>query len=553
MFFPAVASGYWLLVRLGKLQAALNWVLAGCIGFYLLASPHSLLVLLPSITFDYVVARIFLVLPDDRRRARTLLIAIGILENVGVLSYFKYRNFFVDIAGSMLGMHWSIESVVLPLGISFLTFQKIAFLCDVSAGKIKQINSRDFLLFALFFPKAIAGPIVHYQEVMPQFAALNRQSCWGELAIGFCLFSIGLFKKCVVADGVAQFVSLAFYTGGSETPVAMLPAWIGALAYTFQLYFDFSGYSDMALGASRMLGVRLPMNFNSPLKATSMVDYWGRWHITLTRFLTWYIYIPLVRHLTRFRAARGKALLRGKNSTPSAILVLVGVPTGVTMLVSGVWHGVGIPFVVWGLIHGVYLMVNQAWRLLRPRFFKNQDAYDRFMRPIGFVLTFVCVVSALVVFRASSLHQAVSVLSGMIGLHGIASWEFQLLHRAGFDMVSFVVWDSLSPVLWLSVLFAGVILLPNSLELLRRFEPSLDFPEKGAAEVSNGDPTADNETGARRRFDLIQRVVWGILHLKDIGRVGVPLNGLTAVVSAALFVAGATAIGRGAEFLYGGF
>jgi alginate O-acetyltransferase complex protein AlgI len=534
LFLPLTVAGYWLLLRRTRERAAVGWLVACSIVFYACASSRSLAVVLPSILIDFAIAKRVLSISPSRARERTLLIGGGIVANVLFLAYFKYHNFFLGSTASAL-----------PLGISFLTFQKIAFLCEVSAGQTREIRFIDYLLFTSFFPRTVAGPIVNYREIVPQLKSIRPETMKSDIAVGFCLFSIGLFKKCVIAEGVSSFVDRAFGLHVGTGPVPLVNAWIGVLAYTFQLYFDFSGYSDMALGTARMVGIRLPMNFNSPLKATSMVDFWGRWHITLTRFLTWYIYIPLVRRLTRARAARKQSLLRGPNSTAAAMVSLIAVPTGITMLISGVWHGVGWQFVVWGLLHGLYLAINQAWKLWRPRFWKDQKSYDLVMKPVGFALTFGAVLLGMVFFRANSVDHALSIVAGMLGLHGVAPYTIQMLGQLGYQFDWTVVrppWDALR---WIALVFAIVNFCPNSLELMRRFQPALDFPV-----ASQEKETAPDTTIAVSTSSKLQQFCTRALHL---GKAGLPFDGVTAAVIGALFTLGAMAMSRATTFLYGAF
>jgi len=378
---------------------------------------------------------------------------------------------------------------------------------DVYGGRVKAGGFLDFLLFTLFFPRVVAGPIVHYQEVMPQFDRSPIRWVPTDIAVAISLFSIGLFKKVVIADRVGDFVDPVFAAPLTGEPVTLLAGWIGALAYTFQIYFDFSGYSDMALGIARIFGVVLPMNFNSPLKATSIVEFWSRWHVTLTRFLTAYVYTPLVLNLTRRRMARNKPVLRGRKTAMSAILVLIGVPTLVTMAISGFWHGVGFQFIVWGILHGVMLTINQAWRTVRPRFWRHQKSYDLIMTPVGFLLTFGGVIVTLVFFRASSVSAAIAVLRGMVGLNGV-TLPYAIGSRLGglgawLERIGVTYdWSSGSQLIaagaWLAVLLVIVLAMPNSLELLAPYRPALDFqpPETAAGE----------RTSSRNRLRLVDIV-----------------------------------------------
>jgi alginate O-acetyltransferase complex protein AlgI len=219
----------------------------------------------------------------------------------------------------------------------------------------------------LFFPQLIAGPIVHFREVMPQFQQTPCRFNALDFSVGLTMFCIGLFKKAFMADGIAPLVSPIFERAAHGDPVSLFPAVMAALGFTLQIYFDFSGYSDMAIGIARMFGIKLPANFDSPLRASSIIDYWLRWHITLSRFLTAYVYNPLLLALTRRRLAHGKPALGGRNVSLGAYLNLLVMPTLVTMLISGLWHGAGYTFIVWGALHGVFLSVNHGWRLLKAK------------------------------------------------------------------------------------------------------------------------------------------------------------------------------------------
>ena len=537
-FLPVTVLGFWVLHQVRGRGAALVWLLLASAVFYAYASPEGLLTILPSILLDYAIARALLQLGASRLRLRRVLVFVGVAANVAFLGYFKYRNFFLDSLNTALATHFEIVRVLLPLGISFLVFQKLAFLADVYVGEVKSVRLREFLLFTLFFPRVIAGPIVHYREVMPQLTSAPEERWKVNVAVGICLFSIGLFKKTFIADTLAQYVAPGFDTQGGSPGLVL--AWMALFSYALQLYFDFSGYSDMALGVARMVGVRLPMNFNSPYKAASIIEFWNRWHITLTRFLTEYIYTPLVLRISRSRLAAGKSVIRGRRSTGSAIAALVAVPTLVTMAISGLWHGAGWQFIVWGLLHGVYLTINQIWRLLRPKSFAESDHYDRIMQPAGRALTFGAVLLALVFFRSQSLSSATSFLANLSGLHGPYPHIVELIERSGvalpFSILSMAL--SLKVFGWIVLLLIAVNCLPNSLELLRRFEPALDFPTEGA------DKAAVEVTDAARSW-------WS--RIGHAGEHGLDLSVITATVLATLCVLGALALDQNKGFVYGGF
>lgn len=554
VFLPIVVSSYWILHRYHGYQSASMWLVLSSFVFFLLSSVRSLIVLSPFIFSDYFIAKSVLAMDKSKERERSRLITVGIIVNVGYLCFFKYWNSIANEVASLVGHDALIAKVALPLGISFLTFQKISFLCDVSSGKITEVRIGEYLLFALFFPKAVAGPIVHYNELVTQTKSRSSESFPTHLCAGFCLFAFGLFKKCVISDGVAQFVDRAFSPSAEDIPLTFIDAWVGVLAYTFQLYFDFSGYSDMALGAARMLGIRLPMNFNSPLKATSVVEYWGRWHITLTRFLTWYVYVPLVRKITRARASKRKLLLKGPNSSWSALWAMVSIPTIVTMMVSGLWHGVGWQFVIWGLLQGSYLTVNQIWRMIRPKVWTNEESYRRVMNPVGWMMTFLAVVFALVFFRSSSPGGAISVVKAMIGLNGTTPHLVVLAHQAGYTYDWLALDRPLAPLMWIGVIFIIVLAMPNSLEVLRRFRPALDFPPKGGESVASEVGTSGKVSNSLST-DSAKVVRWlaVIRQAWDSLRSGVFHDHLTAVFASILFVLGTMAIGRAVPFIYGAF
>ncbi|HTV55244.1 MAG TPA: MBOAT family O-acyltransferase, partial [Terriglobia bacterium] len=252
--------------------------------------------------------------------------------------------------------------------------------------------------------------------------------------------------------------------------------------FALQIYFDFSGYTDMALGAARMIGVKLPLNFNSPLRASSIIDFWLRWHATLTRFLTAYIYNPLALWLTRRRAARGKQGLAGRNKTVGAFLELLMFPTLLTMFISGMWHGAGYTFIVWGVLHGVYLVINHAWRLLGPKLVGGKARYERFMRPSGFVITFVCVAASMVIFRSPNLRTAGGLIQGMLGLHGIGLAGLRSGVGVGLKKMAF----------WIAAPAFIALLCPNTLQMLSKYQPALDW-----------------RANPQDRATIIPKIAWG--------------------------------------------
>lgn len=537
-FLPVTVAGYLAVNLLSSRRLSLMWLVLVSIVFYGIWNPVNLLIIAPSIALNYLAARwIQQAMQRDDQAGDNLadaLVVVGLVFNLCFLGYFKYKNFFLDSVNELAGTHFALAAVILPLGISFITFQKIAFLVDTRAGVIEKFELFDFLVFVFFFPQLIAGPIVHYREMMPQFAQIKSRIDPHDLAVGAGLFAMGLFKKVVLADGVAAYAMPAFEAAARGDHVSFFAAWMGVTAYTFQIYFDFSGYSDMAIGLARLFGIRLPFNFNSPLKSSSIIEFWGRWHVTLTRFLTAYVYTPIVMQLTRRRMRAGRPVLGRKKPTVAAFLALIAGPTVLTMFLSGFWHGAGATFLIWGLLHGAYLVVNHGWRQWRPQW--NTAAYERVMKPLGWMITFGAVVVAMAFFRAKTVAAATTLIAGMAGLHGISVPQ-SVLNRAGaagrWLSAAGVAGDPSSGTtfmyacLWLGVLFAIVMLLPNSLEMWRQHAPALYFDALPPNTVS---PPAGPMA---RATDL--KVRW---------------NKRWALASAMLLVFGILGLNRVSEFLY---
>lgn len=486
VFLPVTVLVFLALGRNSR-SLALGWLILASVVFYAWWRPVNVAIIAPSLAINYLLGRALLGLAGDpaKARRRMALLTLGIVFNVCFLGYFKYANFAVTVVDDVTGADFVWKNVILPLGISFITFQKIAFLIDVAGGRIKAFSVRDYLLFVMFFPQLIAGPIIHYTETMPQW---ERATCRFDrtlFAVGITLFCFGLFKKVVLADGMAAHVTPVFAYAASGAEATLLQSWLAAVGFTLQIYFDFSGYSDMACGAALLFGIRLPINFDSPLKATSIVDFWLRWHITLTRFLTAYVYNPMALTLTRARAARRLPMLRARASHPRAFLHVLVFPTITTMVLSGVWHGAGYTFVLWGLLHGIYLVVNHLWRQYGPRPALTDARGEPKVVPqlAGFAVTFLAVVVGMVLFRAPDLASAGNLLGGMIGLNGLGlpgerfgAAAMQLLDGA-VHMRDFATASAI-----LLALLAIALLLPNSVQILAAYEPVLYTPTR-AAEV----------------------------------------------------------------------
>lgn len=381
VFLPIVLFVFHTVSRLGFFRSATASLVIASLVFYAYWDYRYLALLGGSILFNYAVGK------QTEGTQRKLFLVLGVSFNIGLLAYYKYACFFLSSCNWALGTSFLIPNIVMPIGISFFTFTQLAYLVDAYRGETQGYDLLSYALFVTYFPHLIAGPILYHKHMIPQFQARSHFTWSHEnLARGAAVFSLGLFKKVAIADNLSAWVGPVFDHVGLVT---FLDAWAGALAYTFQLYFDFSGYSDMAIGLGLMLNVRLPVNFNSPYKAVSIIDFWRRWHMTLSAFLKNYLYIPL----------GGNRLGPGRRTVNLMI----------TMLLGGLWHGAGWTFVVWGGLHGLYLVVNHAWRRLG---IEMPDYAGR-------VLTFLAVVVGWVIFRARSLADALELLKAMAGLKGL--------------------------------------------------------------------------------------------------------------------------------------
>ncbi len=456
-FLPLSLFGFYWLGRHWGLRAALGWLVGCSLFFYGWWNPAYLALLTGSIAANFflggAIAR-----REGRPAGKALLVA-GIAANLGLIGYYKYAGFLVFNLNLVAGTGFDAGQILLPLAISFFTFQQITYLVDSYAGKVRETDWLRYVLFVTFFPQLIAGPIVHHAEMMPQFArrALARPRMVN-LSVGLTIFAIGLFKKAVLADGIAPYADSVFAAAEQGQPLDAIRAWGGALAYTFQLYFDFSGYTDMAIGAARMFGIVLPLNFNSPYKARDIADFWRRWHMTLSRFLRDYVYIPLGGN-RRGGARRYANLLT-------------------TMLLGGLWHGAGWNFVIWGGLHGAYLVVNHGWSMLRRRFGIPG------LGPLTWPLTFLAVSVAWVFFRALTLDGALIMLEAMAGANGAAlpaavayrAGELApLLEGVGLRFEAGGGADFLATWFWIALLAAVAFFLPNTQEMMRRYRPALSL------------------------------------------------------------------------------
>ncbi len=391
------------------------------------------------------------------------LLAVAVAANLAAIGYFKYSGFLGENLYALFGRAWQRAPVELPLGISFFTFTQIAFLCDVYAGKVRDFNLFRYGLFVSYFPHLIAGPVLHHKEMMPQFDRQARRPRVhpANVAAGLSIFCIGLFKKAVLADGIADYANAGFDLATQGLALSFIQALPATLAYCLQIYFDFSGYSDMAIGGSLIFGVRLPLNFNSPYKSRSIIEFWRRWHMTLSRFLRDYLYFPLGGN--RKGAPRRYANLM------------------IVMLLGGLWHGAAWTFVIWGGLHGLYLLVNHLWNATVGA---RLGAAGRLRGAAAQLLTFAAVYVAWVFFRAPNLDAAMGMLEGLFGLHGLGAADLVVRPNFWHNLNVLGILGQPPPYVpgkvsaaafvWLSALLAIVFLLPNSQELMSRFPPALE-------------------------------------------------------------------------------
>jgi alginate O-acetyltransferase complex protein AlgI len=431
LFLPITLGGFF--AMRGRRGAA-AWLLLASLVFYGYWMPRFTLLLVGSVCVNFAIgSRIAHAVaargaadPAGRRW-----MAFGITANLVLLAYFKYFNFIVDNLTNLFDLHAGFARVALPVGISFFTFTQIAFLVDAWRGKVQEYSFIHYGLFVTYFPHLIAGPVLHHGQMMPQFAEARTYRWNGaHAAAGLAIFALGLVKKIVFADGISPYADAVFGPVDAGRMPDLAEAWLAAIAYTLQLYFDFSGYSDMAVGLSWLFNIRLPFNFDSPYRAAHISEFWRRWHISLSNFLRDYLYIPL----------GGNRL--GK---PRRYVNLM-----VTMLLGGLWHGASWSFVFWGGLHGIYLVVHHGYRALLDEARLERLARSTIYTTASWALTLLAVVVAWVFFRAASFSGALRMLQGMSS--ALPAGEVHaLLWNAGLQ---------LRTGLWLCIALAVVALWP---------------------------------------------------------------------------------------------
>jgi alginate O-acetyltransferase complex protein AlgI len=490
IFLPLTFAGFVLAHRLGGWNWAINFLGAASLAFYGLFGYQLLAILVGSIFFNYVFGNLIAGLKNSPAMARNTLL-FSIAANLSLLGYLKYTNFLVDIANQLSGTSFAHHDVLVPIGVSFFTFIQIGYLIDAYNSQLIAHNFGRYIVFSAFFPCVTAGPLVLQREMMEQMADPKHKAFeLRRVIVGLTMFGMGLFKKVVLADSIAPFANQVFDGAAKGLPIDASTSWIGALCYALQLYFDFSGYSDMAIGLGTVFGIKLPLNFDSPFKATNISDFWRRWHMTMTRFFTNYIYSGLAMKGMR-NSAKWRLGMVGR------FLLVAAMPSLVTFMVAGVWHGSGWTYVLYGLMHGLAIATFLAWR---------EFSGVRLPPAVGWAITMAVVVSGLVMFRAVDVSTAGNLLASMWGL-------------GSFDFASSLLGANASHACSMIVLFGAITqLLPNTQQILHHDWPTSDAKPKTTA------------------LDA------GLLAWR-------PSLG-PAVVTAAIYTVALTSIGAGSNFLY---
>ncbi len=449
---------------LKKINLSLIILLCCSLFFYAHSSSQYLYLILFSIFFNYFLAKKIITGNIIKKKQ---LFYFGSICNLLILGYFKYTNFIVININSFLSTKIHLQNIILPLAISFFTFQQIAFLSDALKNKINNFSFLKYALFITFFPQLIAGPIVRYNNIVPQFIKKKSNKFrHSNFLIGLMLFTLGLSKKVLLADNLAPYVDLIFNINSEGNPIHFLDCLLSSLAYSLQLYFDFSGYCDMAMGLAKMFNINLPLNFNSPYKSLNIIDFWRRWHITLTKFLTEFIFMPLNLKLSR------RALVLNKGLVSSNIVLYFSLL--VTFFVSGVWHGANWNFIFWGFLHGIFLSCNYFWINCKKRLNLNWLDKVIFYRVFCRIFTFLCVTFSFIFFRSDGLDSGLNFLSNFyVDINNILVFDETLIFNYGKNTH------------FLFLFFSAIFLVnffPNTQELSYSFAPKLNIYRN---EISN--------------------------------------------------------------------
>lgn len=446
IFLPITLGIYFFINKLKNYRLMILWLIFASLFFYGWWNIKYLILIISSILINFIFAYIL------NSKQSKIILSLGILINLVILSYFKYANFFFDNINLLSGTNFKFEKIILPLGISFFTFQQITYLVDTYLKKINNHNIIKYFLFVTFFPQLIAGPIVHHKEMMPQFEnGISKNFKLNNFLIGLSTFIIGLFKKVVIADNIALYSDPIFFASANGLILTFFEAWGGATAFMLQLYFDFSGYTDMALGIALLFGITLPINFASPFKSKNISDFWRCWHITLTRLIRNYIYLPISLNLTRF--SMNKNL-----SSPIAFFLSIFFPTMIAFFLVGLWHGSGWNYIFFGLLNGSYIVIFNIWQNLRSKYLKYKIKDNFLLDLIKKLFVFSIVTFSFVLFRASDMSSAVEILKAMLGQNGIEIFD---LFRIG----KFAT-NPYEGILYIFILIGVIFYLPNTQDFI---------------------------------------------------------------------------------------
>lgn len=447
-FLPITFFIYFYLNSKRLTEASKAFLVLSSLFFYSWWNIAYLPIILVSMLFNYVVGVSLSKDNEHTKVTKKTLLTVGVIANVSLLGYFKYMDFFIENVNLAIGTDFHLLHLALPLAISFFTFQQIAYLVDSYRQETKEYDFLNYAVFVTFFPQLIAGPIVHHKEMMPQFANIRSKVInYKNISKGLFIFSIGLFKKTVIADTFAIWATTGF---DNATTLNLLEAWATSLSYTFQLYFDFSGYTDMAIGLALLFNIKIPINFNSPYKATSIQDFWRRWHITLSRFLKDYIYIPL--------GGNRKGNFRTYNNLMA------------TFIIGGIWHGAGWTFVFWGFLHGLALVIHRAWSRLGFKLWAW----------LAWLITFNFINTAWVFFRAKEWDDAIKVVSSMYNINNIvlpSQLHSKLMFLKSYDIkfgdfLTNIEGGKEDTFLWLFLGFLMTLVFKNSVQKMDTFKPT---------------------------------------------------------------------------------
>ncbi len=437
----------------------LGWLTLASLFFYGYWNPAYLILLLGSMLANFFFASRMGEGRPEASAGRWLVAAIAV--NLTLLGYYKYLFPVLDFLHVHGLVRESYGSIVLPLGISFFTFTQIAYLIDLKQGIAKRQALLPYSVFVTFFPHLIAGPVIHPREVMPQLEEGRMHGLRADdLALGLTWFLLGLGKKVLIADRVAPLADALYahpYSAGLAT------SWLGALTYAMQLYFDFSGYSDMALGLARMFSIEFPFNFNSPLKAQGVIEFWTRWHMTVSRYLNEYLYTPILRAVNSWRVDRGLKVTRKATATFGGFSSMVFFPLIATMFIGGIWHGAGVQFLVWGTLQGIFLSINHAWRIFTPR---GHRFHQKVPTPVMVLVNCLCYLFSEVFFRATNVHDAFYVVGTMLGLHGKGTAFDAFPYLGDIPPTSKFMMHGASAMAALGICLFIVWAMPNTQEIL---------------------------------------------------------------------------------------